>query len=249
MPKITDKESRKKEILLASIETYLNSATPVSSDSLRTKRKLSLSSATVRHVFSELEDMGFLSHPHTSAGRIPTDEGYRLYINVLMKKKKLTPKETEFIDKIYELKVNELDELFEETSRMMSDFTHYTSLVYFSGGDLERTYAQGTRYLFDHPEFSDIHRVQMILEVLEKKEELVDLINRSFSGSTHVYIGKEIDCPRMEHCSVVVSRYEDEKKHSGRLALIGPKRMAYEQVIPFIEYVSEAISRNIERFW
>jgi transcriptional regulator of heat shock response len=248
MPRLTDRDSRNKEILLASIEMYLNSAVPVSSESLRKKKRLSLSSASVRNVFSELEELGFLTHPHTSAGRIPTDEGYRLYINVLMNKKKLSSRETDFIDKIYEIKVQELDDLFEETSRMMSDFTHYTSLVYFSGQQMERTYACGARYLLEHPEFSDIHKVQMILEILEKKEELIDLLNRSFSGRTQVYIGKEIPCPQMEHCAIVVSRYEDQQKRSGRLALIGPKRMAYEQVIPLIEYVSEAFARNIERF-
>jgi transcriptional regulator of heat shock response len=248
MPRLTDHDSRNKEILLASIEMYLNSATPISSESLRRKKRLALSSASVRNVFSELEELGFLTHPHTSAGRIPTDEGYRLYINVLMNKKKLSPRETEFIDKIYELKVQEFDDLFEETSRIMSDFTHYTSLVYFNEKEIERTYACGARYLLEHPEFSDIHKVQMILEILDKKEEMIDLVNRNFSGQTQVYIGKEIACPQMEHCAVVVSRYEDKHKRSGRLALIGPKRMAYDQVIPLIEYVSEAIARNIERF-
>ncbi|MFA5315234.1 MAG: hypothetical protein WC409_04770 [Candidatus Omnitrophota bacterium] len=248
MPRLTDHDLRNKEILLASIEMYLNSATPISSESLRRKRRLALSSASVRNVFSELEELGFLTHPHTSAGRIPTDEGYRLYINVLMNKKKLSLRETEFIDKIYELKVQELDDLFEETSRLMSDFTHYTSLVYFNENEVERTYACGARYLLEHPEFSDIHKVQMILEILEKKEELIDLVNRNFSGQTQVYIGKEIACPQMEHCAIVVSRYEDQQKRSGRLALIGPKRMAYDQVIPLIEYVSEAFARNIERF-
>ncbi|MFA5038919.1 MAG: hypothetical protein WC732_04490 [Candidatus Omnitrophota bacterium] len=249
MPRITDHDARKKDILLASIEVYLNSASPVSSDSLRKKKKLALSSASVRHVFCELEGLGLMTHPHTSAGRIPTDEGYRLYINALMKKQKLTAREMEFIDKIYELKVRELDDLFEETGRMMSDFTHYTSLVYFCGGEGERTYARGMRYLLEHPEFSDTHQMRMILDALEKKEELIDLINRNFPEQTRVYIGKETNCPEMEHCSVVVSRYEGKSKRSGRLALIGPKRMAYEQVIPFMEYVSEAISRNIERFW
>lgn len=248
MPRIADYEARKRDILLASIEMYLNSATPVSSETLRRRRRIDLSSASVRNVFSDLEDMGFLSHPHTSAGRVPTDKGYRLYINLLMKKRKLSSEETSFIDKIYELKVRELDGLFEETSRIMSDFTHYTSLVYFSGEDAARTYSMGMRYLFEHPEFSDVHKVQMIMEALEKKEELIDLINRNFPGKTQVYIGKETDCPQMENCSVVVSRYEAKSKRSGRLALIGPKRMAYDQVIPFLEYVSEVIARNIERF-
>ena len=248
MPRTTDHDSRRKEILLAAIELYLNSAQPVSSEILRKARKVELSSASVRNVFSELEDVGYLTHPHTSAGRVPTDEGYRFYINVLMKKKKLNKEEASFIDKIYELKVRELDGLFFETSKIMSDFTHYTSLVYFYEDDEQRVYSQGVRYILEHPEFSDVRNAHKVLEALERKEELLELINQNFSGKTKVYIGKECKCPQMENCSIIVSSYEDDGNRRGRLALIGPKRMAYDEAIPLIEYISDVVTRTIERF-
>src|SRR5512135_9093 len=119
MPKVTDHEARKREILLSAIELYLNSALPVSSEVLRKTKKLNVSSATVRNALSELEEVGFLTHPHTSAGRVPTDEGYRFYLNVLMKKKRLKCEEADFIDKIYDLKVRELDDLLMETTQIM----------------------------------------------------------------------------------------------------------------------------------
>jgi transcriptional regulator of heat shock response len=248
MPRLTDHEARRRDILLATIELYLKSASPVSSDVLRKNRKINLSSASVRNVFSELEDVGFLTHPHTSAGRVPTDEGYRFYLTALMKKQKLKKEEVNFIDKIYELKVREADDLFSETSRMMSDFTHYASVVSFFDDDDEKTYFQGLRYILEHPEFSDIRRAHMVLEVLEQKEALIDLINRSFSDQTRVYIGKECDCPQMEYCSVIVSQYTGEGNRSGRLALIGPKRMAYDEVIPLMDYISEALEKNIRKY-
>ena len=248
MPRVTDHDSRRKEILLATIELYLNSAAPVSSDVLCRIKKISLSSASVRNVFSELEYIGFLTHPHTSAGRLPTDEGYRFYINVLMKKKNLQRQEVSFIDKIYDLKVKELDGLLFETSKIMSDFTHYTSIVYFFDDEDQRVYSQGVRYILEHPEFRDLKKARMILEALERREELLDLITRNFSDRTRVYIGKECDCPQMEDCSVVVSRYAQDEHRSGRLALIGPKRMAYDEVIPLMDYIAEAVTRNIERF-
>ena len=248
MPMLADHEARKKEILLAAIELYLNSAAPVSSDILLKKKKIQLSSASVRHVFSELEDVGYLAHPHTSAGRVPTDEGYRLYVNVLMKKKKLSKAEEAFIDKIYELKVRELDDLFFETSKIMSDFTHYTSLVHSFDEDDQKSYFQGVRYILEQPEFNDLHKAHMILEALEQKEELLHLINRNFSGRTNVYIGKECNCAQMEHCSVIVSRYETGDNRQGRLALIGPTRMAYDEVIPLMDYLSEVVTRNIKKF-
>jgi transcriptional regulator of heat shock response len=248
MPRLTDRNVRNKEILLEAIELYLKLAQPISSDFLSRSRRLSLSSATVRNVFSELEDMGFLTHPHTSAGRIPTDEGYRFYINMLMKKKTLNRNELGFIDKIYELKVKELDDLLFETTKLMSDFTHYTSLVCFSSGKGQKTYYQGARYILEHPEFYDIQKAHMVLEALEEKEKLNSLINLNFTGSYWVYIGKECDCPEMEHCSVVVSRYEGHENRNGRLALIGPKRMAYNEVIPLMEYISETLSNAVDRF-
>lgn len=233
---------------MATIELYLNSAQPVSSDVLRKLRRFPLSSASVRNVFSELEGIGFLTHPHTSAGRVPTDEGYRFYINVLMQKKGLKKEEVNFIDKIYDLKVRELDDLFLETSKILSDFTHYASIIYFFDDEDQRSYFQGARYMLEHPEFNDVRKARMVLEALEKKEELLDLMKRNFSDRTWVYIGKESNCPQMELCSVIVSRYGEKGPRSGRLALIGPKRMAYDAVIPLMDYISQVLSRNIERF-
>ena len=248
MPRSTDHDTRRREILLAAIELYLNSCLPVSSDVLRKKRKVSLSSASVRNVFSELEDIGYLTHPHTSAGRVPTDDGYRFYINTLLKKKRLSREESNFIDKIYELKVSELDGLLFETSKIMSDFTHYTSIVYFFDDKGQKMYSQGVRYMLEHPEFSDVRKARAIMEVLEKKEELIDLVNRNFTDQTHVYIGKECACPEMEECSLIISRYTAQGNRRGRLALVGPKRMAYDEVIPLMDYICEAVTRNIERF-
>lgn len=244
MPRLADHDLRRKDILAAAIELYLDSAQPVSSEVLRKKRKTNLSSASVRNVFSDLEEVGYLMHPHTSAGRIPTDEGYRYYLNTLMKKKDLTEDEVDFIDRIYELKIQEMSDLLSETPRILADFTHYASLVCF--GDDDEIQFQGIRYILEHPEFSDVRRAHMVIEALENKVELVDLIKRTFSTRSAVYIGKETDCPQMEHCSIVVSRFVGDKE--GCLAIIGPKRMAYDKVIPLVEYFAQAASESLERF-
>ena len=248
MPRVADQDKRKKEILLAAIELYLNHALPVSSETLRKTRRLDLSSASVRNVLAELEEVGFLSHPHTSAGRVPTDDGYRYYLNVLMKKKKLEEEEVGFINKIFDLKVRQLDDLLSETSRMLSDFTHYTSLVYLQDDEEQWVYLEGLRHLLEHPEFQDLERVRRIIQALETREVLFDLINRHFTEKTHVYIGKECQYAPMESCSVIVSSYGGTKQRKGKLAVIGPKRMAYDQVIPLLDYLSEAVAQQIERF-
>jgi transcriptional regulator of heat shock response len=246
MPRTADHESRRRDILSAAIELYLNTVQPVSSDTLLKKRRMTLSSASIRKAFAELEDAGYLMHPHTSAGRIPTDDGYRFYINVLMKKKKLQKHEAEFIDKIYELKVREVEDLLIETSDIMANFTHYASVVYSDKDD--QIYLRGFRYILEHPEFSDIKDAHMVFEALEKKEELLDLIKRNFADKSRVYIGKETASPLMENCSIVVSKYVGHGEEGGRLALIGPKRMAYDKVIPLLDYIAEALTENLERF-
>jgi transcriptional regulator of heat shock response len=247
MPRSADHDARRKDILAAAIELYLDSAQPVSSEILRKKRKVRLSSASVRHVFSELEEFGYLTHPHTSAGRVPTDGGYRYYINTLMKKKRLTKEEASFIDKICELKIEELGDLLSEVPRIMSDFTHYASIISFGDND-EDIHFQGIRYILEHPEFSDVRRAHMVLEAIEEKEILIDLIKQNFLDKTVVYIGKETKCHQMESCSVIVSHCYGSGAKEGRLALIGPKRMAYDKVIPLIEYIAEVVSRKMERF-
>ncbi len=248
MPRIADQDKRKKEILLAAIELYLNHALPVSSETLRKIKKLDLSSATVRNVLSELEEVGFLTHPHTSAGRVPTDDGYRYYLNVLMKKKKLERAEVSFINKIFELKVRELDDLLEETSHILSDFTHYASLVCLQDDEDQRVVLEGLRHLLEHPEFQDMEHVRRIIRALETREVFFDLIDRNFTEKTHVYIGKECQYAPMESCAVIVTRYGDPQKRKGKLAVIGPRRMAYDQVIPLLDYLAEAVTEQIERF-
>lgn len=248
MPRLADHDARKKDILSAAIELYLNSAQPVSSDVLCRTRRINLSSATVRHVFFELEESGYLTHPHTSAGRVPTDEGYRFYLNVLMRKKKLKEEDVYFLTKIFDAKIRELDDLVFEVPKIMSDFTHYVSMAYLEDEDDERVNFYGMRYLLEHPEFSDVRRVHKVVEALEEMQELTDVIKRDFSGSTKVYIGKECPCARMEHCAVVVARYGRDEEREGRLALIGPKRMAYGEVLPLMDYISELFEKNIEKF-
>jgi len=248
MPRVADQDKRKKDILLAAIELYLDHALPVSSGTLRKTRRLDLSSATVRNVLAELEEAGYLTHPHTSAGRVPTDDGYRYYLNVLMRKKKIEGEEADFINKIFDLKVSQLDDLLQETSRILSDFTHYTSLVYMQDDEGQHIVLEGLRHLLEHPEFQDLAHARRIMEALETREVLFDLINRSFTEKTRVYVGKECKYAPMESCAVIVARYGDPEKHKGRLAVIGPKRMAYDQVIPLLDYLSEAVAFQIERF-
>lgn len=120
-------DDRKKKILQAIVEEYIDKAEPVSSGSL--VKSLNCSSATIRNEMAELEQAGYLDKPHTSAGRIPSQQGYRYYIDELLTEDKLTKKEIEYIKLKLETKVNELEDLTKIATTTLSEITHYTTIA------------------------------------------------------------------------------------------------------------------------
>ncbi len=122
-------DDRKLRILQAIIDDYINTAEPVGSRTIAKKHELGLSSATIRNEMADLEEMGFLEQPHTSAGRVPSDKGYRLYVDQLMKINELSEKEVEKIKSEMDIRINELSQIIRNASAVMSRFTKYTSLA------------------------------------------------------------------------------------------------------------------------
>lgn len=122
-------DERKKRILRAIIDDYINTAEPIGSRTIARKHELGLSSATIRNEMSDLEELGFLEQPHTSAGRIPSDKGYRFYVDQLMKVEDLPLEEIENIKRALDIKINELNQLIKQASAIMSRITKYTSMA------------------------------------------------------------------------------------------------------------------------
>lgn len=124
-----DLNERKRRILQAVIDEYVGTAEPVGSRAISKKQELGLSSATIRNEMADLEEMGYLIQPHTSAGRIPSDEGYRFYVNSLMKRYKLGIEAVEQLQSAMEEKVVELKRIVRHASIMTSKLTDYTAVV------------------------------------------------------------------------------------------------------------------------
>ena len=120
---------RQKEILRAVIHDYITSAEPVGSRSIAKKFAYALSPATIRNIMADLEDLGYLAQPHTSAGRIPTDLGYRFYVDSFLQVKKLSPEEERRIQGAYDQPHQEVEELMAGTSRFISTLTEQVGLV------------------------------------------------------------------------------------------------------------------------
>jgi heat-inducible transcriptional repressor len=122
-------DNRKKRILQAIIDDYIDKAEPIGSRTIARKYELGLSSATIRNEMADLEEMGYLAQPHTSAGRVPSDKGYRLYVDKLMPTRDLNHEETRELRSAMETRVYELGQLLKQATTVLSGFTKYTSMA------------------------------------------------------------------------------------------------------------------------
>lgn len=118
---------RQKEILQTIIEDYISNAMPVGSRTI--SKNIALSSATIRNEMSDLEDLGYLEQPHTSAGRIPSDKAYRFYVDNMMKLSKLSLPEIKYIKSYYDKRITETGEVLADAARVISQLTNYVSIV------------------------------------------------------------------------------------------------------------------------
>ncbi len=128
-----DLTDRKKRILRVIIENYIESAEPIGSKTIAESSGLDISSATIRNEMADLEAMGYLEQPHTSAGRIPSPQGYRLYVNELMGDYRLSLQETQRINQALRLKMQELDRVIDQAGRVVSQLTQYPAFALSSG--------------------------------------------------------------------------------------------------------------------
>jgi len=245
MVKNVDHQTRRKAILAATINKYIKEAMPVSSEDLA--REFDLSSATIRNIFAELEEAGYLTHPYTSGGRIPTNKGYRYYVDFLTSKIEVLDREKQEIVTEYKRKIGRLEDLLEKTSEVISTITHYTGIVSFLEWQ-DRFFYKGISLILEQPEFQDLGKMRILIKMIEEKERLVGIINRDFDTKHKVYIGEELGCPEMENCSLIVSSYRLKDKPLGRLAVLGPRRMEYDHAIPTLEYISDVLTEVLNQF-
>ena len=120
---------RKKKILIAVVEEYIRTAEPVGSKHIAEHAKLGCSSATIRNELAELVNLGYLEQPHTSAGRVPTPMGYRMYVNDMMERQHLGMQENEELNRRLNQRLQELDDSIGEVSRLVSQLTDYPALA------------------------------------------------------------------------------------------------------------------------
>lgn len=122
-------DARKQKVLLAIISDYISTAEPVGSRTIARKYDMGVSPATIRNEMSDLEEMGYIEQPHTSAGRVPSQQGYRYYVDFLMKRKGLTSREEEMIRRGYEQKIRDVGQVITRTGMMLSQMTNHAAVI------------------------------------------------------------------------------------------------------------------------
>jgi heat-inducible transcriptional repressor len=227
------------------VREYVESATPVSSALLAERYDFELSPATLRAEMLSLEEKGYLFQPHTSAGRIPTDAGFRYFVDELMEERALSLREQKTLQsEVLKLKAqNKM--LARQTAKLlslMSDNLALSGLI-----DSEDFYKSGTQKLLSKPEFNNLDSVCALAEVLDYLDENVEELWRRVGKDERVaiFIGSESPIGGAGECSMVVSRYNLESGEEGMLAIIGPKRMEYSRNVSLVEYFKKLLGGNL----
>lgn len=330
-----DLTERKQKILQAILGNFIYSAEPVGSRTISKKYDMGISAATIRNEMSDLEEMGYLTHPHTSAGRIPSEKAYRFYVDSLMQKYELSDDDKLQIDRLIDSSLSELDRTLEHASQILSRLTNLASfvmtpkqddnllkyinlipvddrtvvlIIVSESGKVTNTvlklkadyepdtlellskvlthnykgktisdivtmdiikdietdivalgsiaksvvpsfvstlenmlnvdlYINGLENIFTIPEYNDIERARMFMDIVSSKKDLTKyLLNRA--GGMNITIGKENDEEKLHDCSLITATYTVNGKMIGKLGVIGPTRMRYSEISSIIEYLT-----------
>lgn len=332
-------DERKLKILKAIISNYLETGEPVGSRTISKYTDLNLSSATIRNEMADLEELGLIMQPHTSAGRIPTDKGYRLYVDQMMSEKDTEMKEmkTQLLER-----VDKMETMLKQVAKVLAYNTNYATLVtapqyqnsklkfiqlsqvddsqllavivvdgnviknklmrvermlandellklnvllntFLQGASLQdinlemihtiknqagefadimenifqgiaeaiheadevEIYTSGTTNMLKYPELGNVEQTTKLLEALEERQGLNELIDESMNNSDatgiQVYIGEEAPVSNMKDCSIVTATYELDGGGKGTIGIIGPKRMDYKKVVSTLKNLTDEL--------
>lgn len=235
---------RQQTILAAIVELYTKSALPVGSQVLLERFHLPFSSATIRSDMATLEEEGYLYQPHVSSGRIPTDKGYRFYIEHGMKEEVLSKEEEARLKK--ELLVLEARHarLARTTAKLLSTFSG--SLAVSGIVEKDEFYDFGMKELMEEPEFQELDEVCRLVEALDSIDEKLDtILEKMKDGETTIFVGSENPIKEISNCSMVVSPYRSAGGDRGVLAIIGPKRMRYAKNKSLLEYMKRILGGSM----
>ncbi|NQU77519.1 hypothetical protein HQ544_02365 [Candidatus Falkowbacteria bacterium] len=211
---------RQEKLLKSIIDEYVKTAQPVGSNLLVAKYLKNVSSATVRNEMAELEKQGLITHPHTSAGRIPTEKGYKYYLDNFLKDSALK-------------EVGQLKQT-KEPKQVAKELAEISGLAVIISFTKEDVYYTGISNVFSQPEFHEYNLAYNFTSVIDHLDEVVSQIYDTITETVEVRIGEEN--PFGADCGLIIT-----KNNNKLIALIGPIRMDYQKNINLIKYAKTLI--------
>lgn len=227
-------ESRQEQLLTLVVEHYIKTAEPIGSRFLVEKAGLDWSEATVRNELRALEETGFLTHPHTSAGRIPTLEGYKHYLSTITWAEFHADRnESSALEKAKQ-KEGEYSVVCKNIAKELVELSKEAIIVAFSA---DKIYYTGLANLFQKPDFGEIRLVASVSQVFDRCEELLPRFYNFVRNEPKYFLGKEH--PFGEMLSVLSMRFG--KEDESLMALLGPQRMDYKRNWGLMQKAKELI--------
>ncbi len=229
---------RQKKILEAIVEQYAEVASPVGSSLLA--KVFNVSSATVRAEMAELEHMGFIMQPHTSAGRIPTDKGYRHYVNNLVERPENATERR--AGRALEARVSGSglpERAIRNAVDTLVELTHNLGLATIGN----QLYISGLSNLFGQPEFIRGSHVREVARLLDNLEPW--LKEAAPNEALSVYIGAENPIGRGANCSLIISKFRSPYSDQSYIGVLGPTRQSYRDVMSLVQRAGEALEEVV----
>lgn len=226
---------RQKQVLKVIVEEFVKTHEPVGSTHVVEMLPFEISSATVRNDMTELTEAGYISQPHTAAGRIPTEAGYREYIQTTMaEQKELSTHQQEVLSAHFK-KLKTLQEKFREAAKMLSELSGSVGLLV---DEADQVYMSGLANLPKLPEFRDEQFGEEFMSLLEDPADQMKKMAQGNSGnSLKVLLGS--DNPVNGKASIVITKTGPNGKKI--ISVVGPVRMHYGKTIPTMEYIARLL--------
>jgi transcriptional regulator of heat shock response len=238
-------EEREQHLLHGLIAEYIRTGKPVGSEYLTNLLGLSVSSATVRTMLRNLEEEGYIIQPHTSAGRIPTDTGYRFYVNSLVAQD-ISRRQEQHIEKRLSAMQAEYGRPARATAKLLSELAHCLAISgWLKARDIQEA---GLQQVLQSEGDSPKQALEEIAEILENVDRYLANLSRRHEEQqgTAIYIGSENPLYDATYTSSLVRTVNLEDGETVVLLMIGPKRMPYQRNIALLNSVASILHRDFE---
>ncbi|KAF0134060.1 MAG: heat-inducible transcriptional repressor [Candidatus Saganbacteria bacterium] len=237
---IIELSERKKLILQSIISDYVDTAEPVGSFTITNHYIKTISPATIRAEMAELEHIGYITHPHTSAGRIPTDLGYRYYVDNIMETKNISGKEITIIKTGIKEIGRGIENVLKGTAKLISNILGHFAVFSVFKKEHKEIYSSGISNILKQPEFKDIHDARRLVEIIEHEQFLSHILEEySKRKDFSISIGHENQQKELCDLSLVVAQYNLKGLCPGAIGIIGPTRMEYNRIASILNYISK----------